>query len=71
MAGDGVYQLQCTGSLPQKWSTAITPSAIGASTIRSAWTGLYLDVNGNSSWAGATIDTWPYNGQSNQYFGAL
>ena len=71
VAGDGVYQLQCTGSLPQKWSTPITPSAVGAYTIKSAWTGLYLDVNGNSSWPGATVDTWYYNGQSNQYFGAL
>jgi hypothetical protein len=71
VAGDGVYQLQCTGSLPQKWSTQITPSAVGAYTIRSAWTGLYLDVNSASPWAGTTIDTWYSNGQSNQYFAAL
>jgi hypothetical protein len=71
VAGDGVYQLQCTGSLPQRWSTALTPSNPGSFSIQSSWTHLYLDVNGNSGWAGATIDTWYGNGQLNQFFTAL
>jgi len=71
VAGDGVYQLQCAGGAQQKWSTALTPSAIGAYPIRNVSSGLYLDVNGNSSWPGATIDTWYWNGQSNQYFAAV
>lgn len=71
IAGDGVYQLQCAGAAPQKWSTALTPAAFGAYPIQSAYSGLYLDVAGNTPWAGATIDTWYWNGQNNQYFAAL
>ena len=69
--GDGVYQLQCAGGAQQKWVTALTPSAIGAYPIRNVSSGLFLDVSGNSPWAGTTIDTWYWNGQSNQYFAAV
>ncbi|WP_042384097.1 RICIN domain-containing protein [Streptacidiphilus melanogenes] len=71
VAGDGVYQLQCAGGAQQLWSTGITPSAVGAYPIRSTYSGLYLDVSGNTAWPGATIDTWYWNGQGNQYFEAL
>jgi hypothetical protein len=71
VAGDGVYQLQCTGSLPQRWSTALTPSNPGSFSIQSQWTHLYLDVNGDSPWAGASLDTWYRNDQLNQFFTAL
>jgi hypothetical protein len=71
VAGDGVYQLQCAGGAPQLWSTAITLTGVGAGTIRSVYSGLYLDVSGNTAWPGATIDTWYWNGQDNQYFGAV
>jgi Ricin-type beta-trefoil lectin domain-like len=33
--------------------------------------GLYLDVSGDSGWAGTAIDTWYYNGNDNQYFGTI
>ena len=71
VAGDGVYQLQCVGGAQQKWVTALSPSAFGAYPIRNLYSGLYLDVSGNTAWPGATIDTWYWNGQNNQYFGAV
>jgi hypothetical protein len=36
--------------------------------IVNIWSGLYLDVNGDSAWPGASIDTWYYNGGANQAF---
>lgn len=71
VAGDGVYQLQCAGGAQQKWSTGLTPSAIGAYSIQNVSSGLYLDVSGNTAWPGATIETWYWNGQGNQYFAAI
>lgn len=71
VAGDSVYQLQCTGSLPQLWHTALTPSGAGAYAIQNDWSYLFLDVNNASPWAGTTIDTWYWNGGENQYFEAL
>jgi hypothetical protein len=40
-------------------------------TIKNVSSGLYLDVSGNSPWAGTAIDTWPYNGGANQFFGGV
>jgi hypothetical protein len=72
VAGDQVYQLSCSGSQIQQWRTSLTPGSAGvAYTIRNVYSGLYLDVNGDSPWPGASIDTWPYTGGSNQFFGAL
>ncbi|MEV5957766.1 RICIN domain-containing protein [Streptomyces sp. NPDC051987] len=71
VAGDSVYQMPCVGAQYQMWRTPLTPSLIGAATIYNPWSGLYLDVNGASPWAGASIDTWYWNGGSNQYFAAI
>jgi hypothetical protein len=72
IAGDQVYQLSCAGSQIQQWTTGLNPGNAGYGyTIKSVYSGLYLDVSGNSAWPGASIDTWPYNGGSNQFFGAL
>jgi hypothetical protein len=71
VAGDQLYQLQCSGSQIQQWVTGINPGSATASTIRNVYSGLYVDVSGNSSWPGAAIDTWYYNGGANQFFAPL
>ncbi len=72
IAGDQVYQLSCAGSQIQQWTTGLNPNNTGYGyPIKSVYSGLYLDVSGNSAWPGASIDTWPYNGGNNQFFGAL
>lgn len=68
VAGDSVVQMPCSGSQIQQWATSLTPSAFGAYTIRNPYSGLYLDVNGDSPWPGAALDVWYYNGGQNQYF---
>jgi hypothetical protein len=73
VAGDQVFQLPCSGGATQLWNTQINPSngAFAGSSIKSVYSGLYLDVNSDSPWPGASIDTWYWNGGSNQYFAAL
>ena len=68
--GDAVYQYTCLGALTQLWSTSLQAGNGYAYTIGSESSGLVLDVNGASPWAGASIDTWYFNGGSNQYFAA-
>jgi len=71
VAGDQVVQMPCNGGSGQLWSTNLSPWTASAWTIYNPGSGLYLDVNGASPWAGASIDVWYYNGGSNQYFVAL
>ena len=71
VAGDQVYQEPCTGSVIQQWQTNLTPGITATYSIKNVWSGLYLDVNGGSPWAGASIDTWYWNGGANQYFGGI
>jgi hypothetical protein len=71
VAGDQVYQEPCDGSLLQQWQTSLTPGNGVDYTIKNVSSGLYLDVSGNSPWAGTAIDTWPYNGGANQFFGGV
>ena len=67
-AGDGVYQSPCvTGALNQEWSTDLVPNGSDY-TIESVYSGLYLDVYGDSGNAGANLDTWYWNGGWNQHF---
>ena len=68
VAGDGVYQFPCVGAKSQEWSTDLVVGNIRDYTVKSALSGLYLDVYGGSRWAGAVIDTWYPNNASNQYF---
>jgi hypothetical protein len=75
-AGDQVYQWPCYEDPEQQWVTALQPDGgIQAYTIQNVKSGLYLDVTNNSSWSdsssGIPIDTWPYNGQNNQYFAGV
>lgn len=71
VAGDQVYQEPCDGSLLQQWQTGLTPGNASAYVIKNISSGLYLDVSGDSPWAGASIDTWYYNGGLNQQFGGV
>lgn len=68
VAGDQVYQEPCTGGTAQQWQTGLTAGTTSENTIKSVYSGLYLDVSGDSPWAGAAIDTWYYNGGYNQNF---
>ena len=71
VAGDQVYQEPCDEGTVQQWQTSLTPGSVYTYTIKNIYSGLYLDVSGDSPWAGASIDTWYYNGGQNQYFGAV
>ena len=71
VAGDQVYQDPCDGSTAQQWQTSLTPSLTTTWPIKSVYSGLYLDVNGDSPWARTSIDTWYWNGGANQYFGGI
>lgn len=68
VAGDGVYQFPCVGALSQEWSTGLHADDGEVHSIRSASSGLYLDVYGGSGSQGAVIDTWYWNGGQNQLF---
>jgi Ricin-type beta-trefoil lectin domain-like len=71
--GDQVFQEPCGSwsNAAQEWITGLRPNTIPLYySIQSVYSGLYLDVYGNSSWPGAFIDTWYWNGGYNQYFGA-
>ncbi len=65
--GDQVYQDPCDLQSNQLWNANVATNGTFFN-IQSKSSGLYLDVNSNSSWPGAVIDTWYYNGNSNQYF---
>ena len=68
--GDQVVQEPCAGSQAQHWTTALSPDAVfKAAAIKSVYSGLYIDVNSDSPWPGAFIDTWYGNGGDNQRFG--
>ncbi|HEY7042329.1 MAG TPA: RICIN domain-containing protein [Nocardioidaceae bacterium] len=68
IAGDGVYQFPCVGAKNQEWTTNLVVGNFHNYTIKSASSGLNLDVSGNSSNQGAVIDTWYDNGGGNQHF---
>jgi hypothetical protein len=71
VAGDPVYQEPCNPYAPnQEWWTGIQTNG-NAYPIQSAYSGLVLDVYGNSPWPGAVVDTWYWNGGNNQYFTAI
>ena len=68
--GDQVYQFPCVSSPTQQWRTNLATSP-NYCMIQNVASGLYLDVSANSVWPGTAIDTWYYNGNSNQYFGTI
>ncbi len=68
VAGDAVYLSTCNESWNQLWLTEITANDGSPYLIQSRMTGNVLEVNGASISQGAFIDTWPFNGGTNQYF---
>jgi Ricin-type beta-trefoil lectin domain-like len=69
-AGDQLYQDTCTGSPGQLWWSSNLFDDTWAFTTN-PYSGLSIDVYGNSQWAGASIDGWYGNGQLNQWFTAI
>jgi hypothetical protein len=68
VAGHQLDQWPCTLGSSQLWATSMSLGNINHYTIRSVYSGLYMDVSGDSRTQGAAIDTWYWNGGSNQYF---
>jgi hypothetical protein len=74
VAGHQLIQVACTGNPGQQWFLNVYPGQSITGQTKSVWnraTGLYADVSGASTTAGAAIDQWTYNGNWNQqwYFG--
>ena len=74
VAGHQLIQVPCTGNPSQQWYLGVYPgqSLTGQTkTVQNRSTGLFADVAGASTGAGAAIDQWYYNGDWNQqwYFG--
>jgi hypothetical protein len=74
VAGHQLIQVPCTGNPSQQWYLGVYPgqSLTGQTkTVQNRSTGLFADVAGASTNAGAAIDQWYYNGNWNQqwYFG--
>ena len=63
--------MRCDGSRARQWITSLAPSRNDVGTIRSVYSRLFLDVNGNSPWAGASIGTWSDNNRYNQEFAVV
>jgi hypothetical protein len=73
-AGQQLIQVACTGNPGQQWFLNVYQgqSLLGQTkTVQNRATGLFADVAGASTNAGAAIDQWYYNGDWNQqwYFG--
>ena len=70
VAGDAVSQQPCTGSAGQEWEAEAwtiwwLPGSLLV-TFENPASGLVLEIYGNSSSVGATIDAWYPNGGYNQ-----
>jgi hypothetical protein len=61
-AGAAMVQYPCYGVPTQKWYKYSSGQFLNQGSR------LWLDVNGESVWPGATIDQWYWNGHKNQYF---
>jgi len=67
VAGHQLYQWTCNGSPLQVWSGNLTDS-FHFYKLTNPSSGLSMDVNGGSRWAGAAIIAWYPNNASNQKF---
>src|ERR1700754_3238525 len=65
VAGHQLYQWTCNGSPLQVWSGSFTDS-FHSTTLTNPSSGLGMDVNGGSRWAGAAIIAWYQNNADNQ-----
>ncbi|MCL2394393.1 MAG: RICIN domain-containing protein [Acidimicrobiaceae bacterium] len=70
IAGDQLFQMPCESNNPlEQWSVTENWTAFGdAVVLGNSYSGLWVDVYGNSYSAGAAIDAWYPNGQPNQTF---
>jgi hypothetical protein len=69
LAGYTLFQWPCADGPTQQWITGSIPGVGGASWVKNAYTGLYMDVHGASTAPGGAIDTWTQNdGYRNQSF---
>jgi Ricin-type beta-trefoil lectin domain-like len=72
IAGDQVYQEPCGQYVTQEWEGTLSASGStsqdGFRTLQNAYSRLFLDVSGNSNWAGAPIITWYDDGTNGEYF---
>jgi Ricin-type beta-trefoil lectin domain-like len=67
--GHQVFQWPCNSSNPyQVWFGSFSRPLYSATTLLNPRTGLYLDVSGDSRWAGGQIISWWGNGTSGEYF---
>jgi ribosome-binding ATPase len=69
VAGDTLYQWYCVpNATSQLWNTSMQPGNWVGYSIQSVYSGLYIDVRGDSRSAGADMITWYWGGGDNQYF---
>lgn len=62
-AGVDVSQEPCNGSPQEIWYISVYN---GHTVLKNKYNGLYLEVYGGSKSNGAVVDTWYFNGNSNQ-----
>jgi Ricin-type beta-trefoil lectin domain-like len=71
-AGDQVYQEPCGPYVTEEWEGTLSASSStgqdGFRTLENPYSRLFLDVSGNSNWAGAAIITWRYDSTNGEYF---
>jgi hypothetical protein len=66
VAGHQLYQFTCAGSPLQKWSGTL--DRMQEHGLTNPYSGLRVDVDGGSRWAGAGIIAWYPHGGDNQQF---
>lgn len=69
-AGDTLFQYPCQNAANQQWTAEIwtawwNPGGTMV-TFLNQWSGLVMEVYGDSRWAGAAVDAWYPNGGLNQ-----
>ena len=68
-AGDGIFQMPCGNDLPQElWATGLPPDSTQFYWIENPFSGLYMDVDGDSTSPGTQVIQWYWNGGGNQCF---
>ena len=71
VAGHALFQWYCNGGSGQEWQGSITKkfsSTFTGGALRNPASGLNVDIEGASPWAGARVIGWSPNGGENQRF---
>jgi len=71
IAGDQVTQWTCNGSSQEEWHGSLPGGISSFSTLKNPASGLYLDVSGDSPWAGGHIIVWYWNSTHGELFSYL